>query len=104
MKQADENTSKVCFNTGRHYGPEGQRIVAMQCPSGEVVFVDRDRGITGVLTEASNIGIDSTGGGKVFPPLTAKQVQAEVTRRYVNDYAYQGSSLPYHLKAQLLPD
>ena len=102
MKQADE--TKVCFNTGRHYGPEGQRIAAMQAPTGEVVFVDRDRGITGVLTEASNVGIAGAGGGKVFPPLTAKQVQAEVTRRYVNDYAYQGCLLSYVLEAQLLAD
>jgi len=104
MKQADENASKVCFNTWRHYGTEGQRIVAMQCPSGEVVFVDRDRGITGVLTEASNAGIDSTGGGKVFPPLTAAQVKEEVQRRYISDYAYQSILLPYHLEAQLMPD
>ena len=102
MKQADE--TKVCFNTGRHYGPEGQRIVAMQAPTGEVVFRDRDRGVTGVLTEKSGYCGADTGGAKVFPPLTAAQVQAEVIRRYVNDYSYQGSSLAYRLEAQLLAD
>lgn len=96
--------SKVHFNTGRHYGPEGQRIVAMQCPSGEVVFVDKDRGITGVLTEASGYCGADTGGAKVFPPLTAAQVQAEVGRRYVDSYAYQSSSLAYRCQAQLLGD
>lgn len=96
--------SKVRFNTGRHYGPDGQRIVAMQCPSGEVVFVDRDRGITGVLTERSGeMGAD-TGGAKVFPPLTAAQVQAEVTRRYVGSYAYKSSALAYQCQEQLLGD
>ena len=96
--------SKVHFNTGRLYGPHGQRIVAMQCPSGEVVFVDRDRGILGALTEKSGEMGANTGGAKVFPPLTAAQVQAEVSRRYVDSYAYQSSLLAYQFEAQLLAD
>lgn len=95
---------KVHFNTGKSYGPEGQRIAAMQAPTGEVVFRDRDRYVTGVLTEKSGYCGADTGGAKVFPPLTAEQVQAEVTRRYVNDYCYQGSSLAYRLEAQLIAD
>jgi hypothetical protein len=82
----------VLFNTGRRYGPEGQRIAAVQLADGTVVFRDHDRMVSGVLTCASTYCGADSGGAKVFPPLTAAQVQAAVTERYCNGYAYQSSA------------
>ncbi len=36
----------VRWNTGRYYGPDGQRIIAWQC-DGMIYFQDVDRGIGG---------------------------------------------------------
>jgi hypothetical protein len=39
----------TCFNTKRIYTEFGQRIAAELLPSGEVLFVDIDRGIDGLI-------------------------------------------------------
>ena len=42
-------TNIITFNTGRWYGPKGQRIAAMRTDQGGFLFYDVDRGITGYI-------------------------------------------------------
>jgi hypothetical protein len=41
---------KIQFNSGRRYGPYGQRIIATQV-DGKTFFVDIDRGIDGEIVD-----------------------------------------------------
>ena len=39
----------LTFNTGREYSPQGQRIIATLLDNGDIVFLDIDRHIDGVI-------------------------------------------------------
>ena len=40
----------IKFNTGREYTEQGQRIAARLLDNGDIVFLDIDRGIDGVIS------------------------------------------------------
>ena len=56
-------TKTLAFNTGRQYSEAGQRIAAIELPSGHIAMLDLDRGLDYVipagaadLTQASIMG------------------------------------------------
>lgn len=48
-KQELSTMNTIKFNTGREYTEHGQRIVARLLDDGDIVFLDIDRGIDGVI-------------------------------------------------------
>lgn len=84
-------SKNVQWNTGRHYGPWGQRITARQNDDGTIVFRDHDRHITGVLTVESTYGGAPSGGRKIFASMDAVAVRRLVDDYYCNGYRYQSA-------------
>jgi len=84
-------SKNVCWNTGRLYSAEGQRITARQNDDGTIVFRDHDRMVEGVLTVESTYGGAPSGGPKVFASMDAAAVCRLVSDYYVNGYRYQSA-------------
>jgi hypothetical protein len=76
------------FNTGRGYGPRGQRIAFVVLDDGRAYFVDVDRGIDGVTAGIVDLSaIDA----EAFPAPTHRELcdalMADYDRgNYVDDY------------------
>ena len=80
----------VQWNTGKHYAPEGQRIIAGQRTDGSVIFSDLTRNIHGVLTNKSGYHGGNREGIKIFKQsLPPEAVRSLVTTSYCDGYSYE---------------
>lgn len=83
---------RIQFNTGNLYGPDGQRIVAVQTDDGAIHFHDLTRGIDGYITDRTCLEGRDPGPAAVFERLDAVDIKTLVTKRYVNDYKFRSHS------------
>jgi hypothetical protein len=73
------------WNTGCKYTAKGQRIAYCELPDGRVAFLDRDRGIDGVMVRAP-----------IFLENSQYSLQNWVHQRYLrNEYS---SGIPYEFR------